>query len=439
MENSKIKLILGIIGGLLIIIITIFLIKGSDKKGPNNTELTFWGYQDEETDIAPLIELYQEKNKNVKITYKKIEETPVEYEKKITDAIASGEGPDIFQIRNDWVPKHYKKIVPVPSSIISLDEFKNDYFEVAQNDLIYNNELYAIPFYVDNLAIFYNNEIFNEKYLIEPANTWDSFKDMIKKLRTLDGNFINLAAIPMGTANNIEYAEDILYALFLQNNTKMTSDDFKEAYFNLSIKDKGNIVYPGTSALEFYTSFSDPTKETYTWREEMPNSIEAFASQKTAMVFGYAADVKKIKKLTNGKLYFSTSSFPQVLGNEVYFAKYWANTVNKNSQNQKQAWDFLKFSTKDEAINKYTNKSMLPPAKKETAKNYEGTENMGTFIDQAEKSKTWHKGNWEKTDKIFKDLINDVNLNKQPTQDAINNAAKKVTSILRDMAERNED
>lgn len=295
-----------------------------------------------------------------------------------------------------------------------------------------------MPFTVDTLALFYNPKILNEKFLFQIPDTWDGFIGAEKKLRTVNGDVVERAGVAMGTSNNVEHAQDILYLLMLQSNTKMISNDFAKAYFNLSTKDvQGNIVYQGTNSLDFYTSFADPAKENYTWNASMPNSLEAFTSGKTAMYFGYASDVKKIKKATNEKMDFKITVVPQVLGNKVTFAKYWANVVSKDSKNQKTAWDFLKFASSKEQLAKYIKVSKLPSSRKDLAsEKQEGDELLKTFAKQAKDAKTWYKGNWLKTDKIFKDLVTDVIINKQPAQAAIDSAAKKVTDILEEYKTR---
>lgn len=430
--DKKIKIILGILAGALILIVLFFAFKALFKKKDTSIVLTYWGYQDEEKDVKPLIDSYKEEHQNVSINYKKIEGTPEEYEKIVTDAIASKEGPDIFQIRNDWTSKHYKKLAEVPDSTYTKDQYANTFFDIAKNDLNYKDTLYAIPFTVDTLALFYNPNVLNEKMLFSIPDTWDGFLTAEKKMRALDGENVVRAGTAMGTANNIENAEDILYLLMLQLNTKMVSNDLSKGYFNLSEKDKnGNIIYPGTSALNFYASFSDPAKDNYTWNAQMPNSFDAFTTGKTSTYFGYASDIAKIKKATNEKLKFEITVVPQFLGNKISYAKYWANAVSKESKNQSTAWDFLKSGTEKGNLKKYIKQTKLPSARKDLAKeDQEGDNYLKSFIKQAEYAKTFYKGDWLKFDKVFESLINDVALTKQPSQAAIDSASKKITDIL---------
>ena len=435
--STKLKIIISVIAGILALILLFFLFKVFwGNKKTESIRLNYWGYQNDEEDIKPLIDAYKERHPNVSIVYKKVGETPEDYEKQLTDAIASGEGPDIFEVRNDWIPKHYKKLSSVPDSIYSPDEFSSTFFEVTKNDLTFKDKLYAIPFSVDTLALFYNAGAFGDKSIWNPPETWEDLKAAVKKLKVLDGNAVGTAGAALGTSNNVEHSQDILSLLMLQNKTKMVSNDQLRAYFNLSTKDKNdNIIYPGTAALDFYASFANPVKENYTWRAEMPNSLDAFLSGKTDMILGYASDIKKIKKVTD-KLNFEISPAPQMSNEKVYFAKYWANGVSKNSKNQDTAWDFLKFSSEKDQLKKYLDKAQLPTARKDLEDWQTNKKYMATFTKQIEKAQTWYVVDWEKTDTIFKSLISDVVTGKQPSQAAIDNAAKQVTDLLQEFKQK---
>ena len=437
-EHKALKITLIAIGVLIVLLTAFFIIK---KPGsPKSITLNFWGYLDNEANLKKLIERYQDKHKNVTINYRQIEDTPEEYEKTITDAIASGNAPDIVQVRNDWIPKDYKKLAEVPESTYSLENFKKDYYDILREDLTYKDKLYAIPFSVDTLAMFYNPSILDATKAPLPTDLWTDLTKTSQKAKALDGTNVVRAGVALGGGINIEHSSDILSLLMLQNNTKMISTDQAKAYFNLSVKNKdGTIWYPGTGALDFYTSFANPTKENYTWRTDMPNSLDAFAAGKTAVYFGYASDIKKIKKATNEKLSFEVKKAPQFLGAEVYYAQYWAYAVPKNAKEAKTAWDFLKFASDKKELSNYTSASGLPSARKDMSEGEMNRKYMNVFIKQAEKAQSWFKGDWEKMDNIFIELVNDVVINKQPTQAAIDSAAKKATDALEEFKRNDEE
>ncbi len=431
--STKLKLIIGIAASIIALFLLFFIFKAFTKRNSEPIKLSWWGFEDEEEQVKPLIDGYKQKNPNVSIIYKKIEtKTPGEYEKEVTDALASGEGPDIFQVRNDWIPKHYKKLSPMPNSAYSNESFSETFFEVAKNDLTFNDKLYAIPFSIDTLALFYNTKAFGDKSIWSPPETWSDVTSDVSKLKTLNGAAVNTAGISLGTAYNVEHSQDILYLLMLQNSTKMVSNDQLRAQFNISTKDKnGNIIYPGTAALDFYTSFANPAKENYTWQAEMPNSLDAFISGKTNMFLGYASDIRKIEKVTD-KLNFNIAEAPQFSPQKIFFARYFVNGVSKDSKNQDEAWKFLKFASSKDQLKKYLERTGLPTARKDLEDWQSNRKYMAVFTKQTEKAQTWYVVDWDKTDQIFKDLINNVTTGKQPSQAAIDKASEDVTTILQD-------
>jgi ABC-type glycerol-3-phosphate transport system substrate-binding protein len=51
-------------------------------------------------------------------------------------------------------------------------------------------------------------------------------------------------------------------------------------------------------ALNFYTDFANPVKEVYSWNNTLDNSVNAFASGKLAIMFGYSYHLETIKALS---------------------------------------------------------------------------------------------------------------------------------------------
>ena len=179
----------------------------------------------------------------------------------------------------------------------------------------------------------------------------------------------------MGT-NNIPNAQDILYLLMFQNGTQIISQDLKIATFNLSKDTSAGIKdIPGKRAFDFYTSFADPASANYSWNDTLGNTLDAFASGKIAMMFGYNSLEKKILE-TYPNLTYRKSYAPQ-LGQEQYtitdFAKFNAFGVNNLSPSIALAWslnvkiatDFAdSFATSSYTINSKVNSNATPTLQK---------------------------------------------------------------------------
>lgn len=432
--------------------------QGEEEKKEEIT-LTIWRLFDDEEVFAPIIKDFQTDYKHVKINYVKKDYT--EYEEKTVDALAADEGPDIWMVKNDWMPRHYKKLTPMPDGLLSektqksdLEIYKDTYAPVAANDSIIDDKIYGVPLSVDTLALLYNTDIFREerrnledqkkigkedKSLEDPPATWEEVIKYTKLLTKKEGDKISRAGIALGTANNVAQATDILYALMLQNNTSMISSDKKSATFNLSsVKQTGEPVYPGTQALDFYTSFANPKKETYSWNNSMPNSVEAFKQGKTAMIIDYAYQKNKIEQDTPN-LNFQVAPLPQIKGvtEATDYASYWIETVTKKCQHPEMAWRFLTYAA-SRGLRDYTQATKRPsPLKVKPDRVPEVTKRVenkaSTFDFQVNSAKSWYKGRYpKKVDQASYDMIENVIVHGQPLQTAIDTAAAQVTKLLQE-------
>ena len=261
---------------------------GSGPKAEQEIQLTWWKPFDEPRQVEPLIEEFQKAYPKVRVNYvKKDIDT---YEEELINALASGTGPDIFSIHNDWLPKHKEKLAAAPEKLISIRDYQNDFAAAVAEDFINDYKIYGVPLAIDVLALYYNKNILASAGIARPPATWEELVDMVPKLTRQDnlGNF-QRQAIALGTADNINRAPDILALLMLQNGTPLYSTDKNEAAFDQTIEDENGDPYqPGARALEFYTQFANPAKTTYTWNNRSNNSIEAFAAGQVGMIFSYS-------------------------------------------------------------------------------------------------------------------------------------------------------
>ncbi len=389
--------------------------------------LTMWGVFDDSAIIKPLIDEFNEENPNIKISYSK--KDYVDYEDLLVDAIASEEGPDIFTIHNDWLPKHRAKMSPMTDDVFTLEEYSQTFVDSAYEDFVADNKIYAIPLYTDNLALIYNKRMFTDNQIYEEPETWDEIIQYSKILtKTVPGNPNNIttSGIALGTADNIVRSNDVLLALMMQTGTPIISDDKRSFNFNQFRKNPdGSPYYPGTSALEFYTSFSNTGKQSYSWNSSFENNISAFANGRTAMIAGYSYFIPMIEKM-NPTISIGTTRFPQIKGSSSYITltNYWAWGVSRSSEKKEAAWKFLKFLVTDD----YTHDTYLNSVDKPSAiRNAMGD----VFDEQANKAGTLYKGDSEEFDKIITEMINNVVKYNQSPQIAIDTAAREANEMLK--------
>lgn len=362
------KLLIGIGAIILISIIVILLLPKGQATKP--VTLQWWGLWEDASTMEPLIQNFEKSHPNITIHY--IKEDPTQYEQQLTTRIQNGNGPDIFLYHNTWLPMLASDLSPLPSSVITPDEFKQTYYPVMQQDLTQNGAIYGIPMEADTLALFVNTQLFQDAGLQVPT-TWDQFVKAAQQLTVKDAttNKIKTAGAALGTYDNITHAPDIISMLFLQQGVQMSN-------FNSSAKNESD-------ALEFYTSFA--TGSNNVWDGTLPNSLNAFSQGDLAMYFGFSWDIFQIQQL-NPNLTFKIYPVPSNQGVGTTVASYWVNGVSSKSPNQQAAMEFMQYlAQKSTAQAFYTDTAKIrsfgePYARKDLQQSLRANQLVYPFVSQ---------------------------------------------------------
>lgn len=299
----------------------------------NVVTLTYWGVLEDASVYAPVIADFQKKHPNIKIEYLKQDKD--RYKDKLITRYNNGNAPDIFSFHNTWVPEFSKLLLPIPESVVSVDEFSKNYYPVAKTDLVNNGVIYGIPLEMDTLNLFVNRGLFQAAGLNPPA-TWIDFVNSAKQLTVKDeNNTIKTAGAAMGTYSNINHAPDIISILFVQS--------------GVSLADISSNLPATIDALRFYASFALPNGNI--WSDTQDQSLNAFASGSLAMYFGYSWDFSAIKSL-NPNLSFDIYPVPSLPGKNITVASYWVEGISGKSKHQKEALLFMEYLSSKETMQK---------------------------------------------------------------------------------------
>lgn len=470
--KTKTKLLLS-----LVLLIIVPLVSGCGfrtKTGKQySLKLEVWGLFDDRDAFNDIFENYRKINPNIAdIVYKKL--TPDTYKKELLEALASGKGPDIFLVHNTWVPSFSDKITPAPGELLTEQKFRRDFVDVVADDFLSEGKIYGVPLSVDSLGLYYNKDLFNEAGITMPPKNWDEFVSAVQKLTKIspDGEIVQSGAA-IGTAYNINRSTDLLNLLMLQNGTQFVDEKIGKAIFDQSSRNsEGKLLATGENALNFYTQFARKgLSQYYTWNPRMHYSIDAFSEGKTAMIFNYSWQVDAISSKAP-KLNFSVSPVPQLPNRpNVNYANYWGFTVATNKiaqtsdlgsgQNAPQisnqtriseAWKLLVYMTSrpdqniaitanvagtskvvdpdfDPAVN-YLKKTKKPAARRDIIEAQKTDPVIGVFAEQNLIAKSWKQSDPESTEGIFAEMIDKVNRGASNAQEAVKEAAAKVTSLM---------
>ena len=350
--------------------------------------LTYWGLWEPESVINPLISEYEAAHPKVKIKY--IQQSPIEYRERLQAALSQGRGPDIMRIHNSWIPMFRADLSPVPASVYSTQDFVSTFYPVASTDLRLGNSYLAIPLEFDGLTMVVNDQLLQQSGHSIPQN-WDDFRVAAQAMTRCDTpagdcpakSRVLISGAALGTADNIDHWQDILAVLMLQNKVNLNSPVGK----------------PAEDVLAYYTSF---VRFDHMWNSTLPSSTTQFAAGKLGFYFGPSWRIFEIQA-KNPNLKFSVHPIPQLpidpARNEkpITWASYWVEGVNKKSPQAQAAWEFLKFLSSKESLQKMYQNAVAsgrafgePYGRKDMADSVQTAPIVGAYIYQAPTAQSWY-------------------------------------------------
>ncbi len=439
-----------------------------DKRETQKITLQVWNVFDDAEVYEPLFAEFKSRYIGLQIEYRKFND-PIEYLDLLLNEMAEGEGPDVFFIHNSWIPKHYKKIIPADISFLPAAGFKETFVSVAADDCVLREiqgdgeqaqvieRVYCMPIYIDNLALYYNKEHFEEALpeTGKPAETWEQIKDQVFKLTKQDNSFEKFArcGIALGRSDNIARAYDILQLLILQSKANIYTEDGSKAIFasQQGVSPTGQAYFPGREILELYTGFSNPNNKEYNWNKFISNpkslekEITPFVKGKVSMVLGYSylydtiADQIELESKKGAKVIstkdIAVAQIPQIFDpqageSKITLASYFAPTVARTSQNAKIAWELISFMNTKENQKYYNETTKRPTSRRDLLDEQTGDPIYGTFVKQIGFSKSFKVADNQKYEEIFLDAIDSVVENRKRSIDAIKDAEDAINQIL---------
>lgn len=336
--------LLKILIGVVVLIVAVVLIVSLLPKGQDEeVKLTWWGLWEDPKIVAPIISEFERDHPNVSIEYSK--QDPSQYRERLATRIENGTGPDIFTFHNTWYPMFSGALLPLPTDVITQEDFIKNYYPVMQEDLVHNGGIYGIPQGADTLSLFVNTELLEDAGEQVPT-TWEDFVSVARNttVKNEDGT-IRTSGAALGTFGNVTHAPDIISLLFIQQ--------------GVVINQFGTTPQDEIDALDFYTSFSRGNQST--WDGDFESSLLAFSQGKVALYFGYSWDIFTIQRL-NPELAFTIHPVPSLFDRTMTIASYWVNGVSSRSQYQQEALEFMKFLAQKEISQKiYTESAKTRP------------------------------------------------------------------------------
>ncbi len=384
-----------------------------------SADLVVWGLWTESEYLNPLIQSFQEST-GVNVSYKKIASV-ADYEKKLLSALAERRGPDVFVIHHTWVQGKRALMSPAPADVIDERALREEFVDVVAEDVMRGGEIYALPYSVDTLALYYNKDVLNANGIASSPRTWSEFQEVVERVtRVTRLGGIQQSAAAMGTAANVNRAPDLLQVLMLQSGQSIVDPD------------SGDVALGGEAAersLTFYTDFANKSKKVYTWNLRQGFSIDAFSEGETVMMINYAYNIPTVRA-KNPRLDFGVGPLPQIADSKVInFASYWPLAVSSQSDAPAAAWRFVRHVTGSENALLLDKAMEIPPARREDVPKMFRDPVLGVFAEQSLTAATWPRQDVVATDEIFNTMIDSVITGAATASESVRRAADQLKRL----------
>ena len=359
---------------------------------------------------------------------------PAGYENKVLSALAAGKGPDVFEISNRDLPKWQSALAYMPTSTFAaqfdLAKMRSYFPSVVEKDFAVDDQIYALPLYIDTLAMIYNQDFFDSAGIATPPKTWTDFQNDILKLRVLNGQgqIVRAAAALGGSERSISNAPDLVSLFMLQNGTVMTTDGFSSVQFANGNRSSGT----GLSAFDFYLQFANAASPYYTWNDGMGDAVQSFIQGKTAIIFDYQSALATIKaKAPFLNVGVAAMPQPKDATIAINYPKYQGLAVSKQGKSLSAAWDFVLYlTTYTEGENIYVEKSGKSPAQRIAIAAAAGNPDLTVFAPQALSARSWHQVDSQKIDAIFNSAIQDTLSGSVNSTQALSIAQSAINALM---------
>lgn len=171
-----------------ILCLCLLLSAGLNLVQAQQVEVSVWsGYPEMEAFYNHVAADYEAEHPNVSITV--LTQPLRDYEQRITLALPSGSAADILEVSSSFSARFVQggliPVLPEEAADLVRGGAYNDFFIESAS---YDGQVYGIPLFRGQGALFYNTEMFESAGLDGPPQTMDEFVDYANRLTQRDAN-----------------------------------------------------------------------------------------------------------------------------------------------------------------------------------------------------------------------------------------------------------
>jgi ABC-type glycerol-3-phosphate transport system substrate-binding protein len=378
--------------------------------------------------MRPLVEDFNQANPNFTISYSSFDSGT--FNQELLEAMAEGKGPDMFLLTDNLAQSYLNRITAISYARYPKATFITN-FASAGEIFTTPSGILALPIAIDPLIMYYNRSILNTNGVVYPPVNWNEFADLIPKItKKNDANQIISSAVGLGQFANVTNAKDIIATMFLQTGNPIVERNENRLYqatLNKEEKNQQQLI----SALDFYTSFSNPLLPNYSWHRGLPKSRDYFTGENLAFYFGYASELPSLMS-RNPNLDLQVSEMPQMKNStfKVTKSRVTGVAISAFARDQAVALAVANLMTGDDFVRDFARATSTAPARRNLLATQLADEYMPNIFKSALYSKSWYDPSPADTDRVFRSMVDDVLSNVATTENVINRANGQIDLLL---------
>lgn len=389
------------------------------------TEMVIWGVVDE-TVFQEALDAARAKDSRIKsVRYIKFSENSFIYE--FITAVAEDRSPDLIVLPHEQLVELRAIIYPLSYDFYSLRSYKNSFVEGSEIFTL-SNGIYALPFAVDPLVMYWNRDIFSSNNIAEPPTTWEQLRnDTVPTLSKINNNRSLLAsAISFGEYGNVRNAKEIMSMLFLQSGDPIVSESTNGYRVNLETV-AGEDKTSATTILSFYTQFSDPSSSLYSWNRSLPEDRSHFLSGDLALYFGFGSELTELED-ANPNLNFDMALVPQGQSATILrdFGRFYGFAIPTRVQDTNASYVVASVLTSPEIGKILAEGLEMAPVTREVLAQSEPDQYQVIRNQSALISHAWLEPDYDTTEQAFQEMIEDVTSGRLGTGQSLSKARNRL-------------
>ncbi|MEX0917793.1 MAG: extracellular solute-binding protein [Candidatus Paceibacterota bacterium] len=350
------------------------------------------------------------------------------FAEEFTNALAENRGPDVVIFPHEEFVSFRPKLLPVPYDSYPDRTFRDRFIDGGEIFARLDG-IYAFPFAVDPVVMYWNRDLFSTNGLSQPPASWETLVgSVVPQIAERDG-FRNIvqAAVAFGEYANITNAKPMLLTLAMQSGSRLVTEEERGYRVVLDKPATDGGRPPMNAALQFYTDFSNANSSLYTWNGSMDNDRLAFVGGKLAIYFGYGSERTSIAD-QNPNLNFDAAVVPQGASATVkrVYGTFYGIAITRASRNPQGSYAAVQTLVQSEVATPIAVELGLAPATRDGIAAGSGDAHQQIVYQSALIARGWLDPDPEASGGVFKQMVEDVVSSRKKVAGAISDAVRRL-------------